>query len=309
MPKREKHRPRVVAAVAGTVLVLGTGLVLVPKFYPQQRLTRWKRELGFTFPPLPTSHMNRVLNVILTHQSRSDVERLLAWWSHCSAPGNILLAYGGTEEEFKKLPDIPRIFVADPRLRVKGDLARGKQSYGGVWRAVANRLAGEPNPDWTHIYFAEYDHLPLVSDLSERLLRRMEEERADVLAHRLLRVDGSSFEICLNHIGDPAFAAFWRRISVRANKDVVLYMLGTGSFWTCEAFLAVASQPEQISAFLEIYLPTLAHHLGFRVRDFNDQNLCCRANPIPEISSAAAARARGCWTMHPLKKIPDSLNS
>jgi hypothetical protein len=253
--------------------------------------------------------MSRVLNVILTHQSSPDVERLLAWWSRCSPPDDILLAYGGSEEEFKKLPDVPRVFIADPRLRLKGDLARGKQSYNGVWRAVANWLTADPNPGWTHIYFAEYDHLPLVTDLSERLLRRMEGESADVVAHHLLRVDGSSFEIYLNNIVDPACAAFWHRISVRANKDVVLYMLGTGSFWTREAFLAVASQPEQIPAFLEIYLPTLAHHLGFRLRDFADQNLCCRGSPIPGISSMAAARDKGCWTMHPLKKIPDSPDS
>jgi hypothetical protein len=37
----------------GRILVLGTGLVLVPKFCPQPRLTYWKRELGFTLHPAP----------------------------------------------------------------------------------------------------------------------------------------------------------------------------------------------------------------------------------------------------------------
>lgn len=246
--------------------------------------------------------MSRVLNIILTHQSRPDVERLLAWWSRCSAPENILLAYGGTEEEFKKLPDVPGVFITDSRLRLK-DLQRDKQSYGGIWRAAANWLAEKSNSGWTHVYFAEYDHLPLIPDLSDRLLQRMEEERADVLAHQLSRVDGSSFDAYLFHSADPAFAAFWRKISVRLDKEVVLEMLGTGSFWTREAFLAVATQPEEISAYLEIYLPTLAHHLGFRVRDFRDQNQCVHANPIPNLS-VEMAQAKGCWTVHPVKKIP-----
>lgn len=253
---------------------------------------------------LPISPMSRVLNLILTHQHAPDVERLLAWWSHCSPLENILLAYGGTEDEFKKIADVSRIFIANPRLRVK-DLARGKQSYGDVLRAAADWLGKQSNQNFTHIYFAEYDHLPLVPDLSKRLLQRMDEERADVLAHHLYRVDGSSFEFYLYHMADPAFPAFWQRTGVRADKEVVLQMLGTGSFWTREAFLAVATQPEEISAYLEIYVPTLAHHLGFRVRDFREQNLCAHANPIPPDITAEMAQSKDCWTVHPIKKIPD----
>jgi len=246
--------------------------------------------------------MSRVLNLILTHQRRPEVERLLRWWSHCSPPENILLAYGGTREEFEKLPEVPRLFIPDPRLRVK-ELARGKQSYGGVLRAAADWLAAPANAGFTHVYFIEFDHLPLVRDLTARLLQRLADERADVLAHHLYRVDGTSFEFYLYHIADPAFQSFWRRISVRQDKDVVLQMLGTGSFWTREAFLAMATHPEEISAYLEIYIPTLAHHLGYRVRDFADQNTCSRANPVPGITSIEIARARGGWTMHPMKTI------
>jgi hypothetical protein len=37
----------------GRILVLGTGLALVPQFYPQIRPTFWKCELGFTRYPEP----------------------------------------------------------------------------------------------------------------------------------------------------------------------------------------------------------------------------------------------------------------
>jgi len=37
----------------GRILMLGCGMVLVPKFFPQPRLTFWKRELGFTRHPAP----------------------------------------------------------------------------------------------------------------------------------------------------------------------------------------------------------------------------------------------------------------
>ena len=54
--------------------------------------------------------------------------------------------------------------------------------------------------------------------------------------------------------------------------------------------------------YLEILLPTLAHHLGFRVRDFKDQNQFVRH--IGEmITRVAEARLAGAWTIHPIKGV------
>ncbi len=49
-------------------------------------------------------------------------------------------------------------------------------------------------------------------------------------------------------------------------------MFGSGSFWTREAFCAVCAVEEPFPIYMELYLPTLAHHLGFRVRDFGEQD-------------------------------------
>ena len=243
--------------------------------------------------------VNRVLNVILSHQSRDQLERLLAWWSCCAPVEDLLIAYGGQEEEFKKLPDVSRVFVSDPRLRV--DKTRKKQSYSGVWRAAAHWLTEKGRESFTHVYFAEFDHLPIVPDLAEKLLDRAEKERADVLGHGLRRVDGTSNVHYLYHLSDPAFLRFWRRISVRPDKEVVLHMVATGSFWRQKAFMDVAAQGEEISAYLEIYLPTLAHHLGFRLRDFGNQEQCVSTLPIEGMTVDKARRA-GCWTVHPIKR-------
>jgi hypothetical protein len=246
--------------------------------------------------------MNRILNLILAHQPAAELEKLLRWWSLCAATADILVAYGGTLENFKTLPEIPRVFIDDSRLRVK-DLQRQKQSYGAIWRSAAGYLAEPLQQDFTHVYFAEYDHLPLVPDLAARLLARLETERADILAHHLRRIDGTSNDFYLYHISDPAFAAFWEKNSVRADKKTVLQMHGSASFWTREAFLKVAAQPESISAYLEIYLPTLAHHLGFRIRDFREQNEFV-LHASSRALSMAAARQKGSWTVHPVKAMP-----
>jgi hypothetical protein len=56
-------------------------------------------------------------------------------------------------------------------------------------------------------------------------------------------------------------------------------MFGSGSFWKQDAFEAVAEVEETFPIYLEIYLPTLAHHLGFRLRDLSDPIDFVRRNP------------------------------
>ena len=75
------------------------------------------------------------------------------------------------------------------------------------------------------MYFAEFDHLPVVRDLGARLMERLDQEQADVLGHGLRRVDGTSNVHYLYHLSDPEFLTFWRRISVRPDKETVLHML------------------------------------------------------------------------------------
>jgi len=79
-------------------------------------------------------------------------------------------------------------------------------------------------------------------------------------------------------------------------------MFGSGSFWTREAFEAVAAQAEPMPIYLELDLPTLAHHLGFRVRDLPDQNqfVCVRPDRTEE---REIARRKGAWALHPVKYL------
>ncbi len=130
----------------------------------------------------------------------------------------------------------------------------------------------------------------------------MEREKADVLAFRLQRIDGTNHPHTLYHEREERFFAFWTSISRRADPTVVLSMFGSGSFWTRQSFLDVAKRSEPFPMYLEIYLPTLAHHLGYRLRNFGEQaafihNLGERAREID------AARAKGAWSIHPVKTL------
>lgn len=254
-----------------------------------------------TTPPSPPARPDRLLHVLLTHQAPAAVAAMQSWWQDEGgvALADQLLVHGGAREDFDGIAHQAKIFRGeDERLRTR-DHQRDKQGYGGVFAAVAEWLEREPG--FTHVHLAEYDQLPLRRDLGALLLQAMAGEQADVLGFRLLRVDGTSHPHYLYHAADPRFLPHFASGSRRAEKGVVLSMFGSGSLWTRSAFVAVAGTPEPFPIYLELALPSTAHHLGFRVRPFPPEaerwieNLGDRAAEIP------AAIAAGGWSIHPVK--------
>ena len=243
--------------------------------------------------------MNSVLNLVLSHQPPAAVAKMLGYWSEYVTPESLLLVYGGPEKEFESISHQQKIFVDDPDLRTS-DHQREFQSYTGIFQAAAIFL--QTRPEFGYVHFAEFDHLPLARDLNERQVERLGTEGADVLGFHLHRVDGTSNPHFLYHVAHDDFASHWFQISHRPEPEVVLSMFGSGSFWTREAFCAVAATEEPFPIYLELYLPTLVHHLGFRVRDFTEQNRFVRITK-DETESIEQARAEGAWTLHPVKKL------
>jgi hypothetical protein len=286
---------------------------VIAEFLPQERMAFWERRIGFTTHPPPDFPRERdrdaappageaVCFLILAHQSAGKVETLLARWrGYGQAPSEILLAYGGPRGEFDRIGHEPKFFVDDPRLRTRHH-QREKQSFTQVFQRATAWL--KEHPAFGYVYLAEYDHWPLVPDLAERLIERLRHERADVLGHQLYRRDGTSHPHYLHHRADPGFLPWLRTVSRRHDTGVVFNMLGSGSFWTREAFLAIAAREETVPVYLEVYLPTLAHHLGFRLRPFAEQDrfVWGEGDHGAEIPRA---RAKGAWTIHPVKSWPE----
>ena len=298
-----------VLSLGGRPLVIGhPGLPpLIPRFLSQKRLTYWKQSIGFTthrrpdYPRLacvksPHGDSARVMNVVLTHLGGAAMERTLNNWKAICREENLWIAFGGSQDGFEALEYPRKVFVDDPYLR-RIDNQRQKQSYTGIFRAMAPVVERE-KPDF--IYLCEYDHLPLVPDLNCRQVAEIRRKDADVMGHWLHRVDGTSNYHMLYHETDPGFAPFWRSFSRREDAGTVFSMFGSGSLWSREAFLAVASHPCPIACYLELYLPTLVHHLGFRVCGWDEEQHLLSNLPSRAISEAQGRR-RGAWTVHPVK--------
>ncbi len=242
--------------------------------------------------------MSRVLNLLVTHQSPTAIARMLAWWRDYCPPDHTLVVFNGDEGAFGQIAHPHKVRVVDPRLQTRQH-QRERQSYAGIFREAARWLTGR---DFTHVHFAEYDQIPLVPDFNALQVARLEEERADVLAFELARVDGTNQPHYLYHADLPGFADFWRRLSVRQDKATVLSMFGSGSFWTRQAFDAVAAQAEPFPVYLELWLPTVAHHLGYRLRDWREQGRFISS--LGDFSRRFdEARQAGAWTVHPVKKL------
>ena len=242
--------------------------------------------------------MSRVLNLLLTHQSPAAVARMLDWWRDCCPARDVLVAFNGTDEGFAQIAHPHKVRVVDPRL-VTVQHSRERQSYTAIFREASRWLAER---EFTHVNFAEYDQVPLVSDLNARQVTRLEEERADVLAFQLARVDGTNQPHYLYHKALPGFTEHWESTSVRQDKGAVFSFFGTGSFWTRAAFDAVAATVEPLPIYLELYLPTTAHHLGYRLRDWREQNryISSLGNFVYALDQA---RREGAWTIHPAKTL------
>ena len=251
---------------------------------------------------LAALRMNSVLNLILSHQPAAAVSKMVAYWSRCVPSEGILIAYGGTKNEFDAIRHQQKFFVDDPRLRTR-DHQREFQSYTRLLQAAAEFLERQGD-QFQFVHFAEYDHLPLVPGLNERQIERLTAEGANLLAFHVHRVDGTNNPHFLYHVADDKFMSFWAKITRRSEPKVVLSMFGSGSFWNREAFCAVCAVKEPFPIYMELYLPTLAHHLGFRVRDFGEQNRFVRVLK-DESSHVDQARKDGAWTLHPVKRLWD----
>ncbi|HEY0368521.1 MAG TPA: hypothetical protein VGC85_02895 [Chthoniobacterales bacterium] len=242
----------------------------------------------------------KVLNVVLLHQRAEDVPLILKRWDKVCRKTDLLLAYGGTTENFDAIAHRPKIFIADQRLRVR-DNQREYQSVTGIYKGATEWLKADGS-GYNFVYFAEFDHMPLVTDLNQRQITRLEEVKADALVHNLQRIDATNHPHYLYHASNPRFHDHFAQISVRTDKEVILSMLGTGSFWRRAAFEGIGSYDEPFPIYNEVYIPTLAHHLGFRLRDWAEQNSFVRH--LGDFAGAVEeARRSGAWTVHPIKRL------
>jgi hypothetical protein len=241
----------------------------------------------------------KVGTILLSHQPPTSLKRMLEYWRALDPEQDFLIAYGGIDSSALSIESCKVVKVDDPELKTR-DHPRERQSYLGVFRSAVEWIQQH---ELTHIHVAEFDEIPLVKNLNSLLVATLEREGCDVLGHRLRQVDQTNHPHCLSHMADPRFMGYWKSMSRRDDKNVILSMLGCGSFWTKEAFLSIASLQPPLRIYLELLLPTAAHHLGFRVRNIPTDDAFMAPEVMKDESEIEKYKSLGAWRMHPVKNM------
>lgn len=277
-------------------------------FLPEKTTFYTKQRVGFATheePDYASLHeggdvrSDSLLWAIMVHQQPEQIEALLGYWESLGySRGRMLFVHAGNKGDFEAL-DIPnKVFVEDAEIRTTQHPLQ-RQSYYGVFREVSSWMQGK---NFSAVSLVEYDHLPIIPDWAEKLCGLMDLEKADMLCHHLTRVDGTNASHYLYHLQDRRFRDLWKNLSVREEKAVFFDAIMTGSVWRREPFEEVAARQEPFPVYLELYLPSLAHHLGYRVRGHGDQGRFVQVVPIGDPFSPRWVQ-EGAWSLHQVKSL------
>jgi hypothetical protein len=244
-----------------------------------------------------------ILTAVRTHLPAALVTAQLDYL-RALAPGSRFVAcHGGRRADFEDLPEGDALWIEDPTLRGH----HFDQSLNGTLRTLHEEIV-EPDPSIDFVYLIEFDHLILGPGFEKPLLALAERHDAGLLAKRAAPRNDTNWSHHLRYRDDPALARFFRGISRRDDPDVRFGSLGTAYFLRRDALAALAALEDPPPCYFELFVPTAAHHLGFRVVDVDAvSDLYATVRWVPEFSVAEAleARAAGRLFVHPFKRLDD----
>jgi hypothetical protein len=242
-----------------------------------------------------------ILYVLLTHRPAQEVAAYLDDFERVLPGRNIVVCYGGTRDEFDGFADLSNaLFVDDPDLR-----RRAGQSYTRVLKFVYERLV-EPNPSYKFVHLMEYDHVVLSPQYEAELLEIMSGERVGLLAQNC--TDHTMVNWChgIDVLDDLELEGRLREISVR-DQDVLSMWGGLGNGMTIgrKALEEFCRRAGDLSRFMEVYVPTVIYHLGYRVVGAPEAATLfdhVRFGPPYEREEAMRRARDGALALHPVKE-------
>lgn len=240
------------------------------------------------------------LNVVLTHLPAEAVDHQLAALTHISPSSRFVVCHGGRREDCEAVSRAEAAFIVDPTLR---GAPRSLQSYDEIFATVHDRWVA-PADDVDAVYFFEFDHIVLRPGFEASLSDVAATMRADFLGKHCVVRNGSNWEHYGRFRRDPVLLAHLRRVSVREDPTVMYGTLGDGMWLTRDALAAYVGVSEHPPCYGELYVPTLLHHLGFRVADIDQaSDLYDHVRWIPPYSALEVETLAdsGATFAHPVK--------
>jgi hypothetical protein len=244
-----------------------------------------------------------LLTALLTHLDRARVEGQLGFLRRVAPRSRFVAVHGGKRADFEGLPAEDAVFVDDPSLRGP----HFDKSLNDTLRAIHARWVRD-DPDVDLVYLAEYDHLILRADFEDALRAVAARTGAGLVAKNATRRNDTNWSHFLKVRHDERLNDYIASITTRDDPLVRWGCLGTGLLLTraaLEAFCALEDPPPY---YVEMFVPTAIHHLGFRVVDMDAvSDLYADVRWLPEfdVHEALAAKRAGRHFVHPFKRLEE----
>jgi hypothetical protein len=242
-----------------------------------------------------------ILTAVLTHLDPQRAARQLAYLRALAPEARFVLCHGGSRTDFEQLAVEDALFIEDPSLRGPNK----EQSYNEVLTAVYQSCVRD-DPAIELIYFIEYDQLILRADFEEELLALAQRSPAGLFAkHASPRMD-TNWPHSVRYRNDERLMRFLAGISRREDRGQLWGCLGSGLLFLREALRDFSSVTDAPHAYLEMFIPTVVHHLGFEVANVDalgDLYADVRWQPSYGVEEAIAAKRAGRAFVHPFTEI------
>lgn len=240
------------------------------------------------------------VTAVLTHLRAERVHETMALLEAIDPGARFVVCYGGPRSEFERIALQDKLFIDDPTLRgPEQHLQSLTLSFTALWSAY---FADDPEPD--SLYVIEYDHLILAAGFEARLRDLATATGADFMGKNCSDRTATNAEHYVRFRRDPRILGHLRDVSVREDPTRIYACLGDGMWISrpaLEAYVAVTRHPP---CYVEIYVPTLLHHLGFHVVDIDahsDLYRCVRWMPAFPAEQVVDQCVSGTVFMHPVK--------
>jgi hypothetical protein len=241
-----------------------------------------------------------VLYVVITHRPAHEVALHLSFLAEALPGRRVAVAYGGPAETFPAIEARDKVFVEDPTLRGEMDRQSLNEVLLRTWAAFV-----APDPAIDAISLIEHDLVPTGQAFDREIVRVLDATGAGVLGQNFTSRSHTNWPHALRVQDDAELTALLRDISVRDEHHPSVWGgTGAGMILTRAALEAFALQPRHLVRFAELYVPTVLHHLGFRVGDLaRDSRLVdhSRFRPVYDADELDRLPREGVLAVHPVK--------
>jgi hypothetical protein len=240
------------------------------------------------------------VTAVLTHLPAEQVHERMRLLNAVSPGARFVVCYGGEPREFEKIELENKLFIDDPTLRgPEQHLQSLTLSFEALWSSYFR------DDDSTEsLYLIEYDHLILGAQFETHLRDLATVTGADFMGKNCIDRSATNDEHYVRFRRDQRLLCHLRKLSVREDPSRIFGCLGDGMWISRQALGSYLDVRQHPPCYCETYVPTLLHHLGFRVVDVDthsDLYRDVRWMPAFDANEVIARCREGTLFMHPVK--------